>query len=151
MTKDRILKDYWKESFRDEEDDSEDLEDPDECRDEKANTILGAVINKLHKEWFNGTSKDEDDLDGIINYLEPTSYYKFIDLDNEAYNERRWEIYTKIKVLGIEDFPRTMDNVTTIRGGLMEEIGSNSKETEFEVTLTSNYVVILLLIAAITA
>ncbi|GJU81835.1 ribonuclease H-like domain-containing protein [Tanacetum coccineum] len=36
-----------------------------------------------------GVSKDKDDLEGIIDYLEPTLYDGFIDLDDEAYKLRR--------------------------------------------------------------
>ncbi|GKD86017.1 hypothetical protein Tco_1357171 [Tanacetum coccineum] len=35
------------------------------------------------------TSEDEDDIEGIIDYLEPPSYDGFIDLDEEEYNKRR--------------------------------------------------------------
>ncbi|GKC14692.1 hypothetical protein Tco_1011474 [Tanacetum coccineum] len=38
-----------------------------------------------------GTSDDEDDIEGIIDYLEPTSYEGFIDLDDEEYNKRQWD------------------------------------------------------------
>ncbi|GKB14845.1 reverse transcriptase domain-containing protein [Tanacetum coccineum] len=42
MTRERILKDYWRERFGDEEDDLEEyLEDPEERREDKENTILG--------------------------------------------------------------------------------------------------------------
>ncbi|GKB19407.1 serine--tRNA ligase-like protein [Tanacetum coccineum] len=44
MTEERILKDYWRERFTDEEDDlEENLEDPEECGEDKANTILGLL------------------------------------------------------------------------------------------------------------
>nr|GEV10440.1 hypothetical protein [Tanacetum cinerariifolium] len=33
--------------------------------------------------------EDEDDLDGILDYLKPISYDGFINLDDEAYNKRR--------------------------------------------------------------
>ncbi|GJW07143.1 hypothetical protein Tco_1569566 [Tanacetum coccineum] len=36
-----------------------------------------------------GTSDDEDDIERIIDYHEPTSYDGFIDLDEEEYNKRR--------------------------------------------------------------
>ncbi|GJZ53498.1 hypothetical protein Tco_0608383 [Tanacetum coccineum] len=129
MTKDRILKDHWTERFGD----VEDIDDNDE----------------------------------------PKSYDGFIDLDNEAYNERKCrllgltyrepppiliekvkvtrysigpkDIYTKVKVLGIDRMSRTRDNVATIRAGLMEEMGaeggSRSKEMEFEVKSTRIHVV----------
>nr|GEV24273.1 hypothetical protein [Tanacetum cinerariifolium] len=129
----------------------EDVKDPDECEEDKEDTILGVVLDKLERAWFNGTSEDEDDLEGIINYLEPKTVDVFIDLDNEAYNQRKCkllrmtyrkpppiliekdevtrytigprETYMKIKVLGIDEMPRTRDNVATIRDGLMEEMG----------------------------
>nr|GEX90575.1 hypothetical protein [Tanacetum cinerariifolium] len=43
------------------------------------------MVNKLPEEWFLRVSKDKDDLERIIDYLEPTLYYGFIDLDDEAY------------------------------------------------------------------
>ncbi|GKC11373.1 zinc knuckle CX2CX4HX4C containing protein [Tanacetum coccineum] len=103
-------------------------------------------------DWYDGTSEDENYLEGIIDYLEPKSYDRFIDLDDEAYKERKCkflgmtyrkpptilikkvevtrytidpgETYTKIKVLGIEEIPRTEDNIAKIRAGLLEEIGA---------------------------
>ncbi|GKE89013.1 hypothetical protein Tco_1566488, partial [Tanacetum coccineum] len=89
MTRERILKDYYRDRFRDEEDDlKENLEDPKECGKDKANAIMGAIHDKLNDDWFNNTSKDKDDLEGIQDYLEPRSYDGFIDLDDEAYNKR---------------------------------------------------------------
>ncbi|GJZ45401.1 zinc knuckle CX2CX4HX4C containing protein [Tanacetum coccineum] len=71
MTRERILKDHWKKRFHEEENDikenSEDLE------------------------------KYEDDLEGILDYLEPSSYDGFIDLDNEAYNERRCSLSKELE------------------------------------------------------
>nr|GEV77960.1 reverse transcriptase domain-containing protein [Tanacetum cinerariifolium] len=75
---------------KDEKDDlEENLEDPEECGEDKANTICGVIHDKLNNDWFNNTSEDEDDLEGILDYLIPRSYDKFIDLDDEAYNKRR--------------------------------------------------------------
>ncbi|GJZ51479.1 hypothetical protein Tco_0605994 [Tanacetum coccineum] len=89
MTRERILKDYWRERFGDEEDDLEEyLEDLEECENDKANTILGVIHDKLNNDWFNNTSEDEDDLEGILDYLKPRSYDGYIDLDDEAYNKR---------------------------------------------------------------
>ncbi|GJR72992.1 reverse transcriptase domain-containing protein [Tanacetum coccineum] len=83
MTGERILKDYWRERFGDEEDDlEENLEDPEECGEDKANTILGVIHDKLNNNWFNNTSEDEDDLEGILDYLKPISYDGFIDFDD---------------------------------------------------------------------
>ncbi|GJU32185.1 zinc knuckle CX2CX4HX4C containing protein [Tanacetum coccineum] len=151
MTRERILKDHWRDRFGDEEDDlEENLEDPEECGEDKANAIMGAIHDKLNDDWFNNTSEDEDDLEGILDYLEPRSYDGFIDLDDEAYNKRRCkllgmtykeptpilmekvkvtrytigpgEIYTKVKVLGVDEIPRTRDNVAAIRARLMEKM-----------------------------
>ncbi|GJR19540.1 zinc knuckle CX2CX4HX4C containing protein [Tanacetum coccineum] len=151
MTKERILKDHWRDRIGDKEDDlKENLEDPKECREDKANTIMGAIHNKLNEDWFNNTSEDEDDLEGILDYLEPRSYDGFINLDDEDYNKRRCkllgitykeptlilmekvkvtrytigpgEIYTKIKVLGVDEKPRTRDNIAAIRARLIEKM-----------------------------
>ncbi|GJS26455.1 hypothetical protein Tco_0487075, partial [Tanacetum coccineum] len=102
--------DHWRERFKDEEDDiddNEDVEDPVECGEDKENTILEVVLNKVDKAWFNGTSEDEDDLEGMIDYLEPKGNLH------------------KIKVLGSDEMPRTRDNIARIRAGLMEEIGAD--------------------------
>ncbi|GKC58449.1 hypothetical protein Tco_1086047 [Tanacetum coccineum] len=97
-----------------------------------------------------GTSDDEDDIEGIIDYLEPTSYDGFIDLDEEEYNKRRCrllgmpyiaplpliieqvkitryslgpgEVYTKVEVLNMEELPRTRNNISTIRSDIMDEV-----------------------------
>ncbi|GJU67779.1 reverse transcriptase domain-containing protein [Tanacetum coccineum] len=83
------LNDWMK--IRDEEDDiKKNLEDPEECGEDKSNVIMGAIHDKLNYDWFNGTSEDEDDLEGILNYLEPISYDGLIDLDYEAYNKRKF-------------------------------------------------------------
>ncbi|GKC00093.1 hypothetical protein Tco_0986229, partial [Tanacetum coccineum] len=140
---------YDSESY--EEDDLEEyLEDPDKCREDKANTILGVIHDKLNNDWFNNTSEDEDDLVGILDYLKPISYDGFINLDDEAYNKRRCrllgityeeptpiliekakvtrytvgpgETYTKVNVLGVERIPRTRDNVAAMRARLMKKM-----------------------------
>ncbi|GKD81333.1 hypothetical protein Tco_1348172, partial [Tanacetum coccineum] len=152
------VKRYWEsinnskqQEIGDEEDDlTENLEDPKEREEDKANTIMGSIHNKLNGYWFNNTSEDEDDLKGILDYLEPRSYDGFINLDDEAYNKRRCkllgitykeptlilmekvkvtrytigpgEIYTKVKVLGVDEIPRTRDNVAAIRARLMEKM-----------------------------
>nr|GEW24985.1 hypothetical protein [Tanacetum cinerariifolium] len=151
MTNERILKDYWRDIFRDEEDDlDENLEDLEECGEDNTNTILGVIHDKLNNDWFNNTSEDEDDLEGIVDYLKPRAYYEFIDLDDEAYNKRgcrllgmtyeeptsiliekakviRYtvnlgETYTKVKVLEVEKIPRTRDNIAAMRDRLMKKI-----------------------------
>ncbi|GJS97292.1 protein kinase-like domain, concanavalin A-like lectin/glucanase domain protein [Tanacetum coccineum] len=139
--------------IRDEEDDlEENLEDPEECGEDKANVIMRDIHNKLNDDWFNNTSEDEDDLEGILDYLEPRSYNGFIGLDGEAYIKRMCkllgmtyeektliliekvevtryvigpgEIYTKVKVLRVDEIPRTRDNVAAMRARLMEKMGN---------------------------
>ncbi|GJY75108.1 RNA-directed DNA polymerase, eukaryota, reverse transcriptase zinc-binding domain protein [Tanacetum coccineum] len=97
--RDKILKDHWRKRFRNKYDDSEDFEDPDGCGESKDNEILGTIINKLHDEWFKGTHEHDDDLEGIIYYLEPTLYDGFIDSDDEEYKEKKcmWLGMTYIK------------------------------------------------------
>ncbi|GJU40761.1 zinc knuckle CX2CX4HX4C containing protein [Tanacetum coccineum] len=108
---------------------------------------------RLEVEW-------EDDLEGIIDYLEPTSYDGFIDLDDEAYKERKFrflgipyikppliliekvkvtrysvglgEVYIKVKVSDVEELPRTRGNIATIRVENMEEIYKNNEDTHDE-------------------
>ncbi|GKA42882.1 RNA-directed DNA polymerase, eukaryota, reverse transcriptase zinc-binding domain protein [Tanacetum coccineum] len=139
-------------------DDSEDFEDPDGCRESKENEILGTIINKLHDEWFKGTYEDDDDLEGIFDYLEPILYDGFIDSDDEEYKEimcrllgmpyikppsiliekvkvTRYsvgpgEVYTKIKVSKVKELSRTRGNIANIRAGIMEEILGNDDERE---------------------
>ncbi|GKD69841.1 hypothetical protein Tco_1323931, partial [Tanacetum coccineum] len=62
---------------------------PDQCVDGRNNEIRETIIHNLHEEWIKGTFDEEDDIEGIIDYLEPTSYDGFVDLDEEEYNKRR--------------------------------------------------------------
>ncbi|GJW00730.1 hypothetical protein Tco_1555981 [Tanacetum coccineum] len=99
------LNDWMK--IRDEEDDiEENLEDPEECGEDKANVIMGAIHDKLNDDWFNDTIKIT------------------------GYNLGPKEIYTKLEVLGIDEMPRTRDNVATIRAGLMEKMAKNGSGQE---------------------
>ncbi|GJV08980.1 hypothetical protein Tco_1346636 [Tanacetum coccineum] len=144
--------------FRNEYEDSEEFKDPEGCGESKENEILGTVLNKLHDEWFKGTNEDDDDLEGIIDYLEPTLYDGFVDSDDEEYKERKCrllgmpyiksppiliekvnvtrysigpgEVYTKIKVSGVEELLRTRGNIATTRGGIMDEIFRNDDHEE---------------------
>ncbi|GKC01457.1 hypothetical protein Tco_0987593 [Tanacetum coccineum] len=50
------------------------------------------MIKKLHEEWFSGVSRDMDDLEGIIDYIEATLYDGFIDHNDEAYKRRRTKL-----------------------------------------------------------
>nr|GFA60626.1 hypothetical protein [Tanacetum cinerariifolium] len=109
MTRERILKDHWRKRFGEEENDIEkNSKDPKECGEDKANTVMGVIYDKLNNDWFNGTNEDEDDLEGILYYLKPSAYNGFIDL----------------KVIGIDEMARTRDNVASIRARLMEKIAN---------------------------
>ncbi|GKC59877.1 hypothetical protein Tco_1087475 [Tanacetum coccineum] len=157
-TRDKILRDHWRKRFGNEYDDSKEFEDPDGCRESKENEILGTVLNKLHDEWFKGTDEDDDDLEGIIDYLEPTLYDVFVDSDDEEYKERKCrllgmpyikpppiliekvnatrysigpgEVYTKINVSRVEELSRTRGNIATIRAGIIDEIIRNDDNEE---------------------
>ncbi|GJV85170.1 zinc knuckle CX2CX4HX4C containing protein [Tanacetum coccineum] len=152
--KEKILTEHWKKRFGVHYDDSNDFYDLDQCGDGRNNEIRERIIHKLHEEWFKGTSNDENDIEGIINYLEPTSYDGFVDLDEEEYNKRRCrllgmpyieplpiiieqvkitqyslgpgEVYMKLEVSNTEELPQTRNNVTTIRSNIMEEVFKNN-------------------------
>ncbi|GJY75673.1 hypothetical protein Tco_0480789 [Tanacetum coccineum] len=130
----------------------EDWEDPEKCRETMTRAIIEAMVNKLPKEWFSRVSKDKDDLEGIIDYLEPTLYDGFINPDDEAYKQRRnkllgmpytepppilkeaeiirynlgaGEVFTKTKILNIKEFPRTTPNTTDIRAKIINRNNSS--------------------------
>ncbi|GJS75405.1 hypothetical protein Tco_0725286 [Tanacetum coccineum] len=104
MTKERILKDYWRQEFDENQDDmidmnsdlvqeispntKEDCEDLENFGEEKMELILDVVLDKLDNGWFSRTVKDEEDLDGIVDYSKLKSHDGFIDIDDEAYKER---------------------------------------------------------------
>ncbi|GKE22201.1 hypothetical protein Tco_1433713 [Tanacetum coccineum] len=105
------------------------------------------MISKLPEEWFMGVSMDKDDLEGIVDYLEPTMYDGIIDLDDEAYKLRRnkllgmpdteplpilkeeaeitrynlggGEVFTKTRILDISKFPRTTPDIADIRAEII--------------------------------
>nr|GEU50945.1 hypothetical protein [Tanacetum cinerariifolium] len=69
----------------------EDVYDSVECGEDKSNTILETVHDKLDDDWFIG------------------------------------ETSTKVKLLGIDEIPRTMDNMAAIRAELLKEIGTEGR------------------------
>ncbi|GJX49950.1 hypothetical protein Tco_0276795 [Tanacetum coccineum] len=87
--KNKILTKHWRKKFGVDYDDSADFYDPDQYGEGKNNEIREMIINKLHEEWFKGTSDDKDEIEGIIVYLEPTSYEGFIDLDDDPAARRQ--------------------------------------------------------------
>ncbi|GJZ92123.1 hypothetical protein Tco_0664188 [Tanacetum coccineum] len=81
-----------------------------------------------------GTDEDDDDLEGIIDYLEPTLYDEFVDSNDKEYKERKRSLY-KIKVLGVEELSKTRGNIATIRAGIMDEIfGNDDNEESYDET-----------------
>ncbi|GJV31009.1 hypothetical protein Tco_1391409 [Tanacetum coccineum] len=150
MMKKKILTEHWRKQFGVDYDDNNDFYDPDQCREGRNNEIQERIINNLHEEWFKGTSNDKDDIEGIIDYLEPMLYEGFIDLDDEEYNKRRCrllgmsyiepppiiieqvkitryslglgKVYTKLEVSNIKELPRTRRNIATIRSNIMDEV-----------------------------
>ncbi|GKB98469.1 hypothetical protein Tco_0984606 [Tanacetum coccineum] len=134
----------------------EEHEDPERCGEAKSRSIIETIVNKLPHEWFKGSSKDKDDLQGIVDYFEPTSHDRFINLNDEAYNQRRCkllgmhyketppilkeeaeitrysvgagEVYTKSEILEVNTLPRTIDNTINIRAGLINKRNMESKD-----------------------
>nr|GFC85952.1 hypothetical protein [Tanacetum cinerariifolium] len=49
MTKDRILKDYWREIFNETKMKGEEKEDPEEFRKNKTNTMLEIILDKINE------------------------------------------------------------------------------------------------------
>ncbi|GJV80612.1 zinc knuckle CX2CX4HX4C containing protein [Tanacetum coccineum] len=133
---------------------TEEQEDPEKCGETKTREIIEAMVNKLPEEWFLGVSRDMDDLEGIIDYLEPTLYDGFIDHNDEAYKRRRnkllgmpytepppiikeeakitkynlgaGEVFTKTKILNIKGFPRTAPNIADIRAEKINDRNGSS-------------------------
>nr|GEV63330.1 hypothetical protein [Tanacetum cinerariifolium] len=133
---------------------------PEEMWGRKMDTILDVVLDMLDDSWFSGTIQDEDDLVGITNYLEPTSYDGFIDSEDKAYKERSYKLlgmpyrrpspisiervevtrynirpgktYTKIKNLGIDGIPRTSANVATVGASIMDKIDGKLASTPID-------------------
>ncbi|GJY37121.1 zinc knuckle CX2CX4HX4C containing protein [Tanacetum coccineum] len=107
----------------------------------------GGSLRNNEIRWM---SDDEDDIEGIIDYLEPTSYDGFVDLDEKEYNKRRCrllgmpyiaplpiiieqvkitryslgpgEVYTKLEVSNMEELPQTRKNFTTLRSDIIDEV-----------------------------
>nr|GEZ15526.1 hypothetical protein [Tanacetum cinerariifolium] len=124
----------------------------------RENEIFETIIKKLHDEWFKGTDEDDEDLEGIIDFLEPTLYDEFIDSGDEEYKERKCrmlempyikpppiiiekvnvtrysigpgEVYRKIKISGVEELSMTRGNIATIRAEIMNEFLKNDDKKE---------------------
>ncbi|GKD97454.1 hypothetical protein Tco_1381351 [Tanacetum coccineum] len=122
--------------------------------------ILDAELDKLDDDWFTVTINDDSNLDGIVDYFDLKPHDDFIDINDEAYKERickllgmtyknpspiliekvevpRYmigpgESYTKVRILGIEEMPRTSAKIAAVRAELIKEMyteGSVQRET----------------------
>ncbi|GJR20777.1 hypothetical protein Tco_0969304 [Tanacetum coccineum] len=85
ITKERILQKIWdnklggqirEKTFIEEQD------DPEKCEETKERARIGAMVNKLPEEWFLEVSRDKDDFEGTIDYLEPILYDGFVNTNN---------------------------------------------------------------------
>ncbi|GJV58480.1 hypothetical protein Tco_1459485 [Tanacetum coccineum] len=159
ITKERILQKFWDNKLGGQIREkilTEEQEDPEKCGETKERAIIGEMVNKLPEEWFLEVSRDKDDLEGIIDYLEPILYDGFIDYNDEAYKQRRnkllgmpyiepppikkeeaeitkynlgaGEVFMKTKILNIKEFPRTAANIADIRAEIIKDRNSSSKD-----------------------
>jgi hypothetical protein len=83
-------------------------EEKDRCKKE-------LIEDKLDNEWFKGTESDDDDIDGIIYYLELQGHDGFTDPDDEAYEQRRCKLlgltHTKPPLIIAEAYEVTRYNL----------------------------------------
>ncbi|GKA98424.1 hypothetical protein Tco_0826361 [Tanacetum coccineum] len=122
---------------------------PENFRDEKRELILDVMEDSLSDEWFTGMTEDWDDLDCIIDYMELQSHNDLVDIKDKAYKERMCKLfgmtykkpspilikmvkvtrytvgpgesYRKVKILEMEEMPRTSSNISMITANLMKE------------------------------
>nr|GEY52113.1 hypothetical protein [Tanacetum cinerariifolium] len=120
----------------------------------KMELILDVVLDKVDDDWFSGTINDEDDLDGIVDYMELKSHDDFVNINDEGYKERMCKLlgitykkpssilikkvevtrytirlgesYTKVRILEIKEMPKTSANIAVIRAELMEEMDTTA-------------------------
>ncbi|GJY04241.1 RNA-directed DNA polymerase, eukaryota, reverse transcriptase zinc-binding domain protein [Tanacetum coccineum] len=173
ITKERILHKFWDNKLIQENILTKEQDDPEKCRETKERAIIKEMVNKLPEEWFSEVSRDKDDLEGLIDYLEPIVYDRFIDHNNEAYKQSRnkllgisytepppirkeeteitkynlgvGDVFMKTKILNIKEFPRIADNLADIRGEIIKDRNrSRSQEAIIENGLTHNHLVTLL-------
>ncbi|GJU65676.1 hypothetical protein Tco_1247511 [Tanacetum coccineum] len=87
------------------------------------------IEDGLGNDWYTETPED-DDLDCLEDYLELHSNDNFINIEDEAYKESIYligqdERYVKVKVVEINEIPRTISNVAMVRAALMEEVDTD--------------------------
>ncbi|GKB58399.1 hypothetical protein Tco_0914585 [Tanacetum coccineum] len=138
-----------------EKEEEDNLEIQEECEENKDVAKLKAIYDKLDDNWFQDSSDDEEDIIGILDYLEPNSYNGFTNCENESYNKRKCELlgmtytkappiiikkaeitryilgpdesYTKVNILEIDGLLRTQENVADIRAKIVREVHNNNK------------------------
>ncbi|GKC43745.1 zinc knuckle CX2CX4HX4C containing protein [Tanacetum coccineum] len=114
----------WEElSFNDWE-----CEDLEECGEDEANAIFKFVLDKLNNDWF----KDNEAYKKRKSKLLGMTYRKPPSILIEKAEVTRYilgpvESYTKVGILGIDELPRTKDNLTTVRARLIEEMNEEGK------------------------
>ncbi|GKB23758.1 hypothetical protein Tco_0863159 [Tanacetum coccineum] len=146
---------------------------PDPPLDAKTNPYLQASQSPIHpkitktpsiytrenEEQINrglGVNKDMDDLEGIIDHLQPTLYEGFIGHNYEAYKRRRnklpgmpyteppliikeeaeitrynlgaGEVFTNTKILNIKEFPRTAPDIADVRAEIINNKNGSSED-----------------------
>lgn len=142
-----------------EEEEEPDADDSEDCEmrsnEDKDRQILNLIEDRLDENQYKDMESDEDDLDGIVGYLELQRYDGFTDTDDEAYEQRicnllgipfkkpppiitekfevvRYSIgpdknFTKIESQGKEELLRTSTNVAWIRQHLMKEMDEHGQ------------------------
>ena len=94
LTKGKIWKDYMKDvsTSRREESNEEEREYTANWNGDRDQKIRDLMEDKLDDNWYKGTEFDDDDLKGIVDYLDLQGYDRFVDIDDEAYEQRRCKL-----------------------------------------------------------
>nr|GEX64563.1 hypothetical protein [Tanacetum cinerariifolium] len=108
-------------------------EEKEDHEEFKTNAVLEIILDKMDETWFSSTRNEKDDLEGMIDYLEPYLYNEFISLGNEGKCKLLGIIYREppsilIKRLKLQDtidkIPRTSANGATIRAVILDEMNA---------------------------
>ncbi|GKE08153.1 hypothetical protein Tco_1411704 [Tanacetum coccineum] len=137
MTKERILKDYWRQEFDENQDDmidmnvdlvqeissntDEDCEELENFGEEMMELILDTVLNKLNDDIHDESYKERMcEWLGMTYKTPPPILIEKVEVTR--YTIGPGESYTKGRILKIDELPRTSANVATIRAELMKEM-----------------------------
>lgn len=158
LTKERIWKEHSKsideEEHKDSDTDNEEGYEmrPNEDRDRR---ILDLIEERLDDNWHKDTKSNDDELEGIVDYLELQEYNEFTNIDDEAYEQRRCRLlripykrpspilsekfevirysvgpdenFTKIESPEKKELVCTSSNVAWIRHHLMKEMDESGQ------------------------